>query len=110
MKNKFLPALNGLVTGLKDRSVIWQVGLGLLAIGIACMFHFSLWKWCILLLCIGMVIGFEMVNTCLEKMCDLIDEKPNLKIRIIKDMAAGSVLWVSIISLVIGILLCLIGE
>ena len=43
-----------------------------------------------------------MINTCIERICDLIDESQNEKIKYIKDLSAGSVLLASIYSIVIG--------
>jgi diacylglycerol kinase len=54
------------------------------------------------LIMMSLVISLEMVNTTIETLCDLVDLNYNPKIKIVKDMAAGSVLivalsWLSII-------------
>lgn len=59
-------------------------------------------EWIAVLLCIAMVMGLEMLNSALEKLCDEVHEEYHPKIKIIKDVAAGAVLWVSIVSAVIG--------
>ena len=55
------------------------------------------------LIMMSLVISLEMINTAVETVCDLIDINYNPKIKIIKDMTAGSVLivalsWLSILS------------
>lgn len=52
---------------------------------------------------IGWVLAFELINTAIERMLDII--KPNVHpyVRVVKDMAAGAVLVSSGIAVVIGI-------
>ena len=78
MINKFYVAFVGLLSSFKDKSV---------------------------LLCIGLVIVAEILNTCIEKLCDLYSTEKNEKIKYIKDLAAGGVLFASLIALTVGILI-----
>ena len=48
------------------------------------------------------ILYAEMMNSALEKLCDYNQPLFNLKIKIIKDVAAGAVLLISIISAIIG--------
>ena len=59
-------------------------------------------EWVMLLLCIGAVVAMEMINAALEKLCDLVHKDFHPTIKIIKDISAGAVLWISGISAVIG--------
>jgi diacylglycerol kinase len=61
----------------------------------------------ILFMAIMMVFAIEIINTAVEKMCDLIDPKFNCKIAIIKDGMAGAVLLASVIAVVVAILVFL---
>lgn len=70
-------------------------------------FGISLQEWCIVLLCMGMVISLEMINHALEKLCDAVHETHHPLIKIAKDVAAGAVLWSAIISAIIGLLIFL---
>ena len=45
----------------------------------------------------------EMFNTCIEKVCDLVSTEYNEKIRNIKDLSSGTVLFVSIMALIIAL-------
>ncbi len=61
----------------------------------------------ILFMAVIMVFAMEIMNTAIEKVCDLIDEKDNDKIRFIKDGMAGAVLIASVIAVVVAILIFL---
>jgi len=58
------------------------------------------WLW--ILLCIGLVTGMEMVNTAIETLANRLHTERHPEIKIVKDVAAGAVLWASVISIIIG--------
>ncbi len=70
-------------------------------------FGLSMVEWCIVLLCGGLVIALEMINTAIEQVCN--DYHPGYKqsIQFIKDTSAGAVLVASILSIVIGLIIFL---
>ncbi|MCF0109432.1 MAG: diacylglycerol kinase family protein [Erysipelotrichaceae bacterium] len=103
--NKFKVAFKGLITAVKDKSVAIQFVLGILAIVAGVIFGFSIEEFLIVGLCIGLVITTEILNTCIERLCDVVCSEYDERIGKIKDMAAGAVLWASIVSLVIGVIL-----
>ena len=51
------------------------------------------------------VLSLEILNTCAEKICDIIQPDFDERIKIIKDIAAGSVLIMSIGAVAVGILI-----
>ena len=51
---------------------------------------------------IGLVWVTEMLNTCLERMADLITPEEHPEIKFIKDLAAGAVLVAALTALIIG--------
>lgn len=59
-------------------------------------------EWIAVILCIALVITAEMLNTCIEQVCDLISKEKREEIRKIKDIAAGAVLMSSIGALVVA--------
>jgi diacylglycerol kinase len=67
-------------------------------------FYFSISKleWFAVLLCVTLVICFEMFNSAIEKLCDLYSIEKNEKIKYIKDVCAGAVLVVSVFSAIYG--------
>lgn len=58
------------------------------------------WLW--VLLCIGMVIGLEMVNTAIEALANRLHPEHHPAIKVVKDVAAGAVLWAAVISVIVG--------
>ena len=47
----------------------------------------------------------EIINTCIEKLCDLYSEEHDIRIQRIKDMSAGMVLTGCVFALIIGVII-----
>ncbi len=103
--NKFKYAFEGLLSCFGDHSVTLQIGIAAVVLIVAYFFDFSLIEWCILLLCCGLVIVCEMINSCFELLLDFVHPDYHKKIKIMKDKGAGFVLFASLIALLIGVLL-----
>jgi undecaprenol kinase len=61
-------------------------------------------EWLVLILTIGAVLSAEVMNTAVEKICDLFTGENDLRLKIIKDSAAAAVLIISIVAAVIGVI------
>lgn len=59
-------------------------------------------EWCVILGCIALMIALEMVNTSLERICAMLSLEFHPMIKIIKDVAAGAVLWAAVFCALIG--------
>lgn len=70
-------------------------------------FSISATEWVIILLCFAVVLGFEIINSAIEKLCDLVQPDFNLVIKKVKDMSASAVLLSAIISFIIGCIIFL---
>jgi undecaprenol kinase/diacylglycerol kinase (ATP) len=57
-------------------------------------------EWLVVILCIGLVITAEILNTCIEKICDFCTLERDEQIRMIKDLGAGAVLCASLTALI----------
>ena len=64
----------------------------------------EMWGWCVVVICIGMVISAEVLNTALEALCDRVTTERDDQIKIAKDAAAGAVLVLAITSVVAGLI------
>jgi diacylglycerol kinase len=64
-------------------------------------------EWLAVLFCAALVLGFEMVNTSIEKLSDIVTKSIHPVIKQVKDIAAGAVCLVSIISFIIGCIIFL---
>ena len=95
-------ALNGIKISLRQRNMKIHVACALLVIALGFYFKITIVDWCILLLCIGVVIALEIINTAIEQVVDLVSPNYNELAGKIKDLAAGAVLVVAIISAIIG--------
>jgi len=99
----FIYAIHGLWSGIADqRNLKFQLGVAIVVIGAGFYLSITGIEWCIILLCIAMVIGLELVNTALENLVDLVTLERKPLAGKIKDIAAGAVLIVSILSVIIG--------
>lgn len=64
-------------------------------------------EWIVLLLCIAGVLSAEAINTSIEKLSDRVSTEYSPLIRDAKDLAAGAVLILAIISAIIGLIIFL---
>jgi diacylglycerol kinase len=101
-------AIRGIAAVVREqRNIKILFGIALL-VGIA-GFYFEVTRseWCILLLCVGVVTGGEMFNSSIENLVDLVTRERLPLAGKIKDIAAGAVLLLSIISFIIGVIIFL---
>lgn len=85
--------------------VIVHIVISLLWIGAGFYFEISTQEWIIELLCIGLVLSTEALNTAVEKVCDFVHPDHAKEIGIIKDIAAGAVGFAVIpVTIVLGII------
>lgn len=106
---KFLYAFNGIKDSLKQKAIITQFILAICAIIGGIIIKLNYLEWLAFVICIGLVISLEIMNSVVELLCDLYSKEYNEKIRMIKDMASGSVLIASIASLIVCII-CLLRR
>ncbi len=95
MKKKFFPAFRGAADALKDRGILTQFVLGAAALVFGVLLGLETAEWIAVILCITLVITAETFNTCIERLCDLVKKEQDERIRYIKDLSAGAVLFAS---------------
>ncbi|MDF1498606.1 MAG: diacylglycerol kinase [Patescibacteria group bacterium] len=88
---------------LKDKSVQIQFIIAIIVIAVSLILKINNTELFIILMLCGNVIALEMINSAIEMISDIIDSNHNTKIKQIKDCAAGFVLIMSIITLIIGL-------
>ncbi|HXS54942.1 MAG TPA: diacylglycerol kinase family protein [Hanamia sp.] len=99
----FLFALRGLKDCfLHEKNFQIQFIINLLVVGAGFFFSISATEWISVLLCCAVVLSLEILNSAIEKLCNLVCPTFNLTIRKVKDMSAGAVLLAAILSVVIG--------
>lgn len=96
-------AFNGLIIFFRhERNGQVQLAAGTTAVILAFIFEISAVEWAFIIGCITAVLSMEMMNSSLEKLCNLVHPKYHPAVKTIKDMAAGAVLWLSLGSAIIG--------
>lgn len=100
----FKHAFNGINLAFKQRNFKIQLLAVVVVIGGSQMFNLPMIYTCVLLLCIGLVLGLEIINSSIEALCDTLHPERAEGIKQVKDMAAGAVLIGSIIAALIGVL------
>jgi diacylglycerol kinase len=105
LKKKFGPAFAGIAAGFAHRAIVTQFVLGLLAVLAGLILRISSGEWIAVILCIGLVIGFEFMNTAIEFLCDFITTERHPEIKAVKDIAAASVLIAALTALVTALVI-----
>lgn len=104
--NSALYALNGLTWFLRnERNGRLQFVITLITVGMGLWLHISITEWGLVLLCIALIIAGEMINTSIERVADFMTRERHPEIGLIKDLAAGAVLVLSVIAAIIGLLI-----
>ncbi|MEA4982506.1 MAG: diacylglycerol kinase family protein [Paludibacter sp.] len=81
--------------------------VALLVVVAGLFFTISLTEWMLCLLCFGLVIGAEIMNTAIENLVDLASPQKHVLAGKAKDMAAGAVLVCSIFAAIVGLIIFL---
>lgn len=105
MKKKFHDAFRGLFLGFTDRSIRTQWILAFCAVIAGFIMKLEWMEWIAVIICIGSVIVTEMLNTCIERTCDMHTREWDEQVKYIKDMAAGAVLAAAIASLITAVII-----
>ena len=102
----FVYAKKGIVVAIADqRNLKVQIAVALVTIGAGFYFQITDLEWCVILLMIALVISLEMMNSAAENLVDLVTREYSALGGKVKDIAAGAVLFASIIAVIIGVLI-----
>ncbi len=89
----------------REESIQAQLFLFLIFIVFGFVFDISTTEWMIQFLAFGLIFCVEGLNTAIEEICNYIQPEIHPKIKEIKDISAGAVMFSAIFS---GIVLCFI--
>ncbi len=99
-------ALNGIwLFFRRERNGQIQGVMAMLVIAAGFLFRITKIEWMVMLVCTGLVISLEMLNSAIERICNMYTTDFHPAIKIIKDIAAAAVLWSALISLAVGLLI-----
>lgn len=100
---KFGDAFRGLWCGVRGQSSFVVHLLATVAVIIAAVvLRVAPWQWCVLLLCITLVLTAELFNSSLERMAKEVDRAHNPRLGEALDIASAAVLVASLGAAVIG--------
>jgi len=69
------------------------------------LFSISATEWMLCVLCFGLVISLEMINSAIENLVDLVSPEKNKLAGRAKDIAAGAVLVAAICAAIVGLII-----
>lgn len=96
-------AFQGFRTFFQTQHNAWIHTLaGICVIVLGIVFKLTIPEWCWLIFAIGLVFITEMLNTAIEFLTDLVSPEYHPLAKKVKDVAAGAVLFASIVALFIG--------
>jgi diacylglycerol kinase len=77
----------------------------ILVFALAFILGISRTEWLVILLTVGLVWVAEMGNSCVEKIMDYLTDEKDDRIRLIKDLSAGAVLFAALVALTVGLII-----
>lgn len=98
-------AFNGIIYATKNEHNMQRHIISTLMV--ICLFYYlqiSIFWWALVILCIGLIIAAELLNSAIEDLIDYLHPEIHEKVGKVKDMLAGMVLVLSITALLIGFL------
>lgn len=104
----FQHALQGLLAAIRTQpNLRFHVTAAVIVTAFGIWLQLSTSEWIAVVICIAAVIGFELMNTAIEQLCNLVTKEEHPVIKTIKDISAAAVLIVCIGSAVIGLIIFL---
>ena len=99
----FVFAMSGIAHAIKtQRNFKIHIAVGILAIALSFILKISLVEAALVAICIFAVFAFELINTSIESVVDLVSPEWSKLAKHAKDCAAGAVLLVAIMSVFVA--------
>lgn len=104
-RKSFLFAIQGFRTAVRtERNIKVMLAVGALAVVAGLVIGLDLVSWGVIILCCGVVIAAELLNTAVETVVDLVSPEFHPLAGRAKDIAAAAVWTLSLAVAVVGIL------
>lgn len=105
LASAFRCALQGILDTSHERNFHIELCFMVLCIILGFAFGISVTEWLVVVVCFGMVLGGECINSSIEAVVDLASPEFHELARKAKDAAAGGVLLFSVASFVVGVII-----
>jgi diacylglycerol kinase len=103
---KFRDAFRGLKLGVRGHSSFFvHFFFAAMVLVAAAVLRCDITQWCLLLLCIGMVLAAELFNSAIETLFRGLDEATRERSWPALDIAAGTVLLASLVAALVGVII-----
>jgi len=101
-------AWEGFMRFIRSEHNAWvHIAATLVVIGFGAYYKISETEWIAVCIAIALVFSAEMLNTAIEKLCDIVMPEKNESIKHVKDISAAAVLLCAVIACIIGLLIFL---
>lgn len=101
--NAFVCAARGIKEAIKtEANLKFDILFAIIIIACGFFFRINMVEWIVCILTIGVMLFAEVMNTAVEAVVDLYTREKNEQARKAKDISAGAVLVLAIVSAVIG--------
>jgi diacylglycerol kinase len=102
---RFIKAIGYAWQGIKycfmsEKNFRIELVVALITFAFAIVLKIGINEWLAILFCCALVLSLEIINTAIEKLSNVVSTSIHPVIKLVKDMAAGAVFLVSIISLI----------
>ena len=99
-------ALDGLVYAYRHEKSLWiHAILTILSVILGFALDISINQWIVMLIALGVILAFELVNTAMEAAVDMVTLEYNELARIAKDCCSAATFVTSIMGAIIGIVI-----
>ncbi len=98
-------AVNGFFKIMSESSIKVQITVCIIMSIVGFWVGITRVEWMFQLLCFGLVLSVEGLNTAIEEICDFIHPDYHKQIGLIKDMSAGSVVFAVLFSVIVGVII-----
>ena len=101
----FKNAFKGIWYTIKSESHMrFHMVAGFYVLVFSVFYNFSATQTALLVFLIASIMFAEIINTCIEELCNFVADRYEPIVKIVKDMAAGAVLVLSIASAIVAII------
>ena len=102
--DKFAEAAHGIKLGVRGQaSFCVHFFFAVLAVAAAILLECDRLEWCLIVLCIGIVLTAELFNSALETLFHGLDPATRARLVGVLDIAAGGVLLASLTAVLVGV-------
>lgn len=100
---KFSDAGVGVIRGIKGQnSFLIHLPVAVLVLALAAYLNLPMVQWCLLILCIGVVLAAELFNSSIEQICRSITDQVDPHIQAGLDIASAAVLIIALTAAIVG--------